>query len=80
MEITGGLLHVVGVLVALANAFWLWARLDYPRDMTRVEATAIFLPAMLFGIALFYIGRRLCQGRPRRINGKEDASQPPPEN
>ena len=53
------LLQIVGTLVALANALWLAARLVYPRDMSRLEATSIFLPIALIGVTLIVIGRRL---------------------
>ncbi len=53
------LLQIVGTLLALANALWLTARLVYPRDMSRLEATSIFLPVAIIGVTLIWIGRRL---------------------
>jgi hypothetical protein len=70
MEIAGGILQVIGLLTALANGVWLWARLVYPRDMTRLEATSIFLPTLLIGLCLFYVGHRLCVIRQSRKTTK----------
>ena len=76
MEITGGILQVVGLLIALANGVWLSARLFYPRDITRLEAITIFLPTLLIGLCLVYIGHRLCGTQPSRKKQNNGSRQP----
>ena len=63
MDIVGNLLQVVGILVVLVNAVWLAGGLFFPREMTQLEATGRYLPAILVGSALFYIGHRLYASR-----------------
>ena len=53
------LLQILDTLMALANAVWFGARLLVPREMTRMEATAIFLPICLIGLILVWVGRSL---------------------
>ena len=69
------LLQAVGILISLANAVWLAARLLAPHDMTRVEAVRIFLPAALIGIILAWTGRRMSRRGLDRITKHRSSQQ-----
>jgi len=62
-------LQIFGALMAVANAVWLGARLLVPREMTRIEATAIFLPVALIGLILVWVGRRLADNLKKSRKG-----------
>jgi len=75
--LTGSILMLFGLLNALANALFLMARLWYPRDITRLQATGMFLPAILFGVLLFYLGLRLTMKQMPVFTKKKESSQHP---
>jgi hypothetical protein len=55
----GSLLQITGLMLSLASFVWLSARLIAPHDMSRLEAVSIFLPAVVIGLILVWVGRRM---------------------
>jgi SAM-dependent methyltransferase len=53
--------QIIGALLAMASCVWLVAQFIAPRGMTGLEATAVFLPTALIGLAMVWFGHRRIQ-------------------